>query len=110
MKMRLIDADVLKAKLQINPKESLFGYAAGYRDARCVAIDAIDAEPTIDAKVIRHGRWLQDEEPDDNNNILCECSICGSLDEMSIGAFENKEVRWCWYCGTRMDGDENAAD
>lgn len=97
--MRLIDADALKAKLQISPhNRGLEGYAAGYHDARCVDIDAIDCAPTIDPEV-RHGHWIFH---DMMTLYVWKCSECKGNSEQRFA--------YCPYCGARMDGDENAAD
>ena len=69
----------------------------------------IDQMPTIDAKVIQHGKWIQCSQPDFDYNIVAKCSICGAQEEMCDAALETGEVRWCWKCGARMDGGADNA-
>lgn len=81
--MRLIDADALKEYLY----EKIFG-AKGKIDAW------VDAQPTIEAEPVRHGRWMMYATPDDHN-IWFACSLCN--------AAQNKESTYCPNCGARMD-------
>lgn len=55
----------------------------------------------------KHGEWIvhenQRQEDVDNGNYLYVCSECGKSD---IHA-KTQKVPYCWWCGARMDGDEN---
>lgn len=85
--MRLIDADLL---------EDQFGIS----DADLLALDEIRHAPTVDAVVVRHGRW---EYIPQTLNTLSQlrCSFCGwwSIDPSIDGAYN-----YCPNCGCRMDG------
>lgn len=98
--MRLIDADALKAIYenwlpQLNKMEDE-GNKRGV--INCIAV--LDAAPTIEAELVRHGRWIPDlASLDDANNMLCTCSCCGNSDLSAITVV----VPYCWYCGAKMD-------
>lgn len=85
--MRLIDAELL---------EDQFGIS----DADLLALDEIRHAPTVDAVVVRHGRW---EYIPQTLNTLSQlrCSFCGwwSIDPSIDGAYN-----YCPNCGCRMDG------
>ena len=63
---------------------------------------ALDEAPTVDAVEVVHGRWLYEEEPDENNNVQAHCSVCfaGDLHSTSL----TNKVPYCWKCGAKMDG------
>lgn len=87
--VRLIDADALDMFERLN---SYYGDA--WRDAQ----KEIDEAPTVDAKPVRHGRWIQDE-------FGTWCSVCG------LYAYRDKfdqpwESPYCPNCGAKMDGAE----
>lgn len=55
---------------------------------------------------VKHGHWIPERDPDENNRIQCyHCSICDD-DFHYIGAFI--ATKYCPNCGTRMCGDSNA--
>ena len=84
--MRLIDADELR-------KHAFWEcYDNPDYDYQYVTIDQINYAPTIDAEPIRHGRWI-----DVNDYHIGTCSICGSR----WGSVD--VMRYCPYCGSRMD-------
>ena len=106
MAQRLIDADSLKETLDYYICEA--GWSKEIKMAlRWVKDEFIDAEPTVDAEPVKHGKWI----------IRCDsekgwyriiCSACGE-DVTStapvIGFFPNAKVLWncCPECGARMD-------
>lgn len=62
-------------------------------------------EPTSDVQEVKHGYWIPERDPDENNRIQCyHCSVCDD-DFHYIGAFI--ATKYCPNCGTRMDGDSN---
>lgn len=72
------------------------GCGSAYRDLatrRIMAIPATDVAPVI------HGRWINQSEPDDDNNVTTECSRCFHSDTHAV----DKEVPFCWFCGAKMD-------
>jgi hypothetical protein len=91
--MRLIDGDTLWEKLEDEP-----WYDNADRDE--IALPIVAAAPTVDAVVVRHGRW---EYIPQTLNTLSQlrCSFCGwwSIDPSIDGAYN-----YCPNCGCRMDG------
>ena len=102
--MRLIDADELMEKfydIEFNAKHELFG------ESRDLALEglkhikkALKGMPTIDP--IKHGRWIQAGQPNENSETLYRCSICGYLEVVPLYDTNN----YCGNCGARMDGGE----
>ena len=84
--MRLIDADILK--------QSDFQDFSN-TDVFC----AINETPTVDATPIVHGQWINESEPNQDNNVQTECSVCHAGDLHAI----NIIVPYCWKCGAKMD-------
>jgi len=91
--MRLIDADVLKEKLEKtadinNPK---FSY-----DSMMIAkimIQMLNKAPTVEER--KHGHWVR-------HNDIIACSEC--IFDMCFD--ENiAELNYCPYCGAKMDGE-----
>ena len=74
------------------------------------AVDVLRKLPSAHRPVDerKHGEWIvyenQRQEDVDNGNYLYVCSECGKSD---IHA-KTQKVPFCWWCGARMDGDENA--
>ena len=83
MSRKLIDAEKLKKH-----------YAWWDDDEKRTLFDQIvDAQPTIDAEPVRHGKWIEYPIADGMN----QCSECGVL---RFG-----ESNYCPHCGARMDND-----
>lgn len=89
------------------------GGFAGYADY-CVLFDEIDTMPAADVQPVKHGYWIKQPEKfqihEDviNSNYLYSCSCCNASDLHSERANNDGEVKFCWRCGARMDGDNNA--
>lgn len=81
--MRLIDADALKSKINLN--------FSG-------VIMQIDEAPTIEAEPVRHGRWVHAKTYYESDE--CNCSLCGQLLTTRIG----ERMNYCPNCGAKMDG------
>ena len=62
-------------------------------------LDEIEALPTIKLEA-RHGRWIEDTEPDENGNVIAMCNQCYHMDEHG----KNIKIPYCWNCGAKMDG------
>ena len=102
--MRLIDVDI-----DVNDYVETW-------DCNCItggiqtvmAVDDLSYLPTIDAVPVRHGKWIGYETNSFKNS--CEglkrkfyrCSVCRTANAI--------RVNYCPNCGTKMDGDINAAD
>lgn len=64
------------------------------------ARDSINEAPIIDAEPVRHGKWIQIwENPDDGNNVICSCSVCGQNNNW----YKNILHPYCPECGAKMD-------
>ena len=104
--MRLIDADAfhdyLRTKKTWNLKrEGKHNVGYTYDQVHF----GIDAQPSVDAAPVRHGRWLRAGEPP---LYIIECSECRQLFFHHAGQAMPK---YCLECGARMDGgDENETD
>lgn len=106
---RLIDADNLIEKLEV--------LADSYFDINCsdftigvrnlcrqqgvdASIEVVKKQEPIDA--VKHGRWIQARQPNENSETLYRCSICGYLEVAPLYDTNN----YCGNCGARMDGKE----
>lgn len=106
--MRLIDVETLKSRigeLCIN-NDDLFSAKSYER-----IIGVIEAVPTIDAELVRHGYWIEcDYKHIEHGMIETEpkaglcCSECRT-------AFQKKKMtnkQYCAACGAKMDADHIA--
>ena len=50
------------------------------------------------------GKWKRISPPDNDGNAIYRCSKCQHQDIHAIGC----EVPYCWYCGERMEGEQDA--
>lgn len=96
---RLIDGDwVLDHLKPYEPSDEEWSVTGG--TALRLIHNAVDNAPTVDAVVVRHGRW---EYIPQTLNTLSQlrCSFCGwwSIDPSIDGAYN-----YCPNCGCRMDG------
>ena len=89
--MRLIDADRLVDMLYDNEFATLcpLDEVSG----------VVDACPTVDAVPVVHGRWI--ERKTGEGRKYYECSACGRGENRHTAI----RGRYCWACGTKMDGD-----
>lgn len=65
-----------------------------------VALKCAEAAPTVDAEVVRYGRY----------DIGGNCTVCGypmPTDDRLDAIFPG-ELKYCYNCGAKMDGDVNA--
>ena len=81
--MRLIDADVLKQKL-----------GSGWVNAE-FAFYMINETPTADAEIVKHGRWITDDEEHQAGWICTNCYINACRAHI-----------FCPNCGAKMEGGE----
>ena len=59
----------------------------------------VNACPTVDP--VKHGRWIQAGQPNENSETLYRCSICGYLEVVPLYDTNN----YCGNCGAKMDQD-----
>lgn len=86
--MRAIDADAMRQNwLENGQNEYVY-------DTNAV-LDSIDAQPTIEAEPVRHGRWIERSDKDIiSMTHPYVCNLCGRVEMM-------KEP-YC-NCGAKMD-------
>ena len=98
----------------INCQKNLVEGAAGEADALYKATDiynVIKSAPTADVVEVRHGKWIENQEPLGWCDVDCiECSVCHEswiMDEDS--SIDDYECIWhyCPNCGAKMNGDMN---
>lgn len=92
--MRLIDADAMRQEwLENGQNEYVY-------DTNAV-LDSIDAQPTIEAAPVRHGRWVKlgQRTHGGERNYTHYCSKCGQ------NGFD--DYARCPNCGAKMDGDSH---
>ena len=116
--MRLIDGDVASHILNVigaremhmgektaflcrayDPSSVMVGYSQGLKDAA----SAIQDSPTIEAEPVRHGRWIDKENPQWRAYEIRYCSECGwSIHKTKL---RNKDLSWnyCPNCGAKTD-------
>ena len=119
-KKRLIDANALTEGLK--SLTGLFTDEIGFTVGLEPVLWKVDAQPTVDAVEVVHGRWLYDSGTERHF-----CSACG---EYAISVISNEPVfeydweeslqfshietacdeqltNFCPNCGAKMDGDGN---
>ena len=67
-------------------------------------MEIIDELPAADVQKVKHGRWIKTEDFTMIERYAVqeyECSKCGAHAHCGID-------NYCYHCGARMDGDENA--
>ena len=96
--MRLIDADLLKAKVP-NTNVDIFENCRNCRTLMDWEVkELIDKMPTVDAVEVVHGEW--EYNPRDAIEMmftLPKCSICGHESADALN--------YCPNCGAKMDGE-----
>lgn len=79
-----------------------------YVDGWNAAIKILKEAPAADVQEIKHGKWIETQEPLGWCDIDCaECSVCHEswiIDEDS--SIDDYECMWhyCPNCGAKMDG------
>lgn len=59
---------------------------------------------SADVETVRHGRWIEKMAP--YGGRYFECSNCGAHENIHTAI----KGYYCWRCGARMDGDDDALD
>lgn len=84
-----------------------------YVDGWNAAIKILKEAPAADVQEIKHGKWIETQEPLGWCDVDCaECSVCHEswiIDEDS--SIDDYESMWhyCPNCGAKMDGENNNA-
>lgn len=108
--MRLIDADRLKL-LECEPNTVMNTRDTMRWNMLAVEINRmIDNAPTVDAQPVKHGEWLEEENPwlriamgrdlyALGRKKLWECSVCDS--------YCLNRTNYCPHCGAKMDFEDS---
>ena len=67
---------------------------------RAVPVDVIEREPAVDAVPVRHGRWIKRGYACGENEY--ECSVCHETEWRTSAS----RMKYCMFCGARMDGGD----
>ena len=95
--MRLIDADILEYESGTDPTDP-------YADMSYVRAEHIENAPTVEAELVRHGRWSdkmiayreKSDFPEHGDfHFGFQCSECKAI---------LNKTRYCGNCGAKMDG------
>ena len=87
---RLIDANAMREDWLTN------GENEDVYDTNAI-LDSIDAQPTVDAVEVVHGRWIHVPSSDMMTGKAYKCSECG---KMRYGSYM---PNYCQVCGAKMD-------
>ena len=70
-------------------------------------IDGIEKMPTADVAEVKHGEWVQQLNPYEDE---IHCSVCGAVFNVIDNCTETFD--YCPHCGAKMDGErkENEDD
>lgn len=92
--MRAIDADAMRQNwLENGQNEYVY-------DTNAV-LDSIDAQPTIEAEPVRHGRWIWSAE---NGWTCSNCKFdCWHYSERFDPYAPLPDAEYCPKCGAKMD-------
>lgn len=102
--MRLVYADAVKAlvyekvPLKLFMKRTIDGAQRSMGELRSM----IDELPAVDAKAVKHGRWIQNGEFD----YTYKCSECGEVCPLTPDDESAFQYPYCPNCGAKMDGGE----
>lgn len=100
--MRLIDAGrIEKRLLEEEPHDGWDEYYEGFNRMKGIALNAIDATPTIDAVPVVRGEWVKS---DDYKGWLV-CSACHDC-YVDNAWVNGKKWRYCPNCGAKMDEEK----
>lgn len=76
--------------------------------AMCVVAAGLAELPTLDVTPVVHARWIYYGDVNEDGNCEANCSACGAGDTHRPDL--KNAVPYCWNCGARMDGEEDASD
>ena len=91
-------------------REALINWAKEFYPNDKHFVSGIVNAPTADVAEVRHGKWIETQEPLGWCDVDCaECSVCHEswiIDEDS--SIDDYECMWhyCPHCGAKMDGKE----
>lgn len=59
--------------------------------------------PAVDAVPVVHGMWIEVDEGD--GDYTYDCSVCGGKWWLAADTPEANGMKYCPYCGAKMDGE-----
>lgn len=73
------------------------------------AIEVATSISAADVAPVRHGRWIKD---DDTGEPICSVCYSGKPTRAVFSSviehkLNNHEIRYCYYCGAKMDGGQD---
>lgn len=81
-------------------------YNKGWNDCRSAFYRCISGMPAADVAEVRHGRWERHLQSSKVAPVYT-CSLC----KLNVSGFEKRWIKYCPYCGARMEKeDEHEAD
>ena len=121
---RLIDADVLKHRLESHiataihwgvkdipmgrESSSAFEYLRGYERGAVDTANIALGQTPVDAVEVVHGRWINNGG---SRKMDLYCSVCNRRASNFVGGYDEWWDLWkpkyCPNCGAKMDGDGN---
>ena len=96
---RLIDANALSEGLK--SLTGMFTDEIGFAVGLKPVLWKVDAQPTVDAVEVVHGKWVERRFicMDNEHQLGYRCSECNLTFDV--------ETNYCPNCGAKMDGDGN---
>lgn len=92
--MRLIDGDSLIERVRYHADDAMHMCFPNVYNGILIACGEIDHAPTIDAELVRHGRWKKEAFL---MGTTYRCNLCGENYGMPHGIFD-----FCPNCGAKM--------
>lgn len=74
----------------------------------CDAINAVEDVNTVDAAPVVHGLWIEVDEGD--GDYTYDCSVCGGKWWLAADTPEANGMKYCPYCGAKMDGERRDSE
>ena len=109
--MDLISREALLNDLCEDREEGTFCFTDSQAEAADKIIvyvtKRINAQPTVDAAPVKHGRWIEKEGFDGDSYYTC--SSCGCDWTTIDGTPVQNNMRYCPECGAKMDLEEQDA-
>lgn len=66
--------------------------------------------PPADVAPVRHGRWIDLVEQNEEYEDTYKCSACGDWFILYEGTPQEHEYYYCPHCGAKMDGEARKND
>lgn len=109
---RYIDADALKRKAQKVATEAWkMRIKSSVETILNQFIDWIDAQPTADVVLVKHGKWVYHDD-DGMRYDDYHCSVCRKLftvdaERIDDICFVIDDLKYCPNCGAKMDNEDD---